>query len=268
MAKIAILGGGNIGTALLRGLLEHGVCAKDICVSNRRAERSVELREAYGVAVTEDNTVAVAGAKVVFVCVKPYKITSVLSSIASALELEEDDCIIVSMAAGITISQLEEVVAAGTPLVRVMPNTPMQIGRGVSAIAAGRFCDAEQLGRVRELLSNVGTVIEVQESDMDAVTAVSGSAPAYLFLFTEAMIDAGVHLGLSRDVARQFAVSTFAGAAEMMAQTDAEPAVLRAQVTSPAGTTAAGIREFEESGMRGMVYRATAKVMQCSRELS
>lgn len=267
MSQIAIIGGGNIGEALLKGLLENGVCAKDICVSNRRAERSAYFRETYQVTTTEDNVVAVAGAAVVFLCVKPFKILEVLNGISAALELEED-CTIVSMAAGISIAQLEEVTVAGTPVIRVMPNTPMQIGRGVSALASGRFCTEEKIEQVSKLLRHVSTVVEVKESDMDAVTALSGSSPAYLFLFTEAMIDAGVQLGLSRTVAQQLVTETFAGAAGMMLQDAADPVALRAQVSSPAGTTVAGIREFEESGLRGMVYRATEQVAKRSRELS
>lgn len=267
MAQIAIVGGGNIGEALLRGLLEHEVAPKDIAVSNRRAERSEYLRDTYQVTTTEDNAVAVAGAAVVFLCVKPAQVVQVLNELSPTLELQED-CVVVSMAAGISIAQLEEATVAGTPIVRVMPNTPMQIGRGVSAVTPGRFCHEENLEQVATLLRHVGDVIEVRESDMDAVTALSGSSPAYLYLFVEAMVDAGVHLGLSREVARQFAVGSFAGAAEMLRNPAADPVVLRAQVSSPAGTTVAGIREFEESGLRGMVYRATEQVARRSAELS
>ena len=162
---------------------------------------------------------------------------------------------------------MEDAVIAGTPVVRVMPNTPMLVGRGMNAIAVGRFVTPEQLADVTELLSSVGEVLPVAESDMDAVTALAGSSPAYFFLVAEALIDAGVSLGLTRPVAEKLVTTSAAGAGAMLSESGQDPATLRANVSSPAGTTVAALRELEVSGLRAAFFRATEACAKRSAEL-
>lgn len=267
MEHIAILGAGNIGEALISGLVASGVDPKSIVATNRTAERSTHLAETYGIETESDNRAAAKDADAIVLCVKPAQIAAVLEEISGEIDDASEQPVVISMAAGVTIAAIEEAVsAAGVPVARVMPNTPMLVGKGVLAVAFGRFVDAEQREAVLELLRSAGTVVEVAESQMDAVTALSGSGPAYFFLLTEALVDAGVSLGLPRDLAATLATATAAGAGEMLAGGTA-PSELRAGVCSPAGTTVAAIREFEESGLRGAVYRATSASAMRSAEL-
>ena len=256
MTKIVVLGGGKIGEALISGLVNAGVDPQSITVTGRRAERGEELRERYGVRDTTDNRLAAEDADVVFLCVKPKMIVDVLGEISGALEENDVTTVLVSMAAGIPLAAMEDAVVAGTPVVRVMPNTPMLVGQGASVLAAGRHVRPEHLDQVREMLASVGTVSVVPESQIDAVTAVSGSGPAYFFLVAEAMIDAGVSLGLSRAVATELVVQTMTGSAAMLAQSGDKASDLRAAVTSPGGTTAAAVRELERGGLRTAFYEA------------
>lgn len=267
MTNIAVIGGGQIGEALVSGLVAANTNPLNIRVTNRNEERGKELHERYGIVNLTDNAQAVDEADVVFLCVKPKGILDVISEITATLDNNSAQSVIVSMAAGISIGAMEENASAGLPVVRVMPNTPMLVRKGMSTVTPGRHVSKEQLEQVKELLGTVGHVVEVAESDLDAVTAMSGSSPAYLFLVTEALIDAGVNLGLSRATAKELAVAAFEGAATMMQETGTEPAVLRAGVSSPAGTTVAAIRELEESGLRGAFYRAAQKCAERSAEL-
>lgn len=267
MSNLAVLGGGKIGEALISGLINAGADPQSITVTNRRPERGAELRDTYGVRDLTDNRQAVEGASVVFLCVKPKGITALIGEISDSLEDNDDTTVLVSMAAGIPIAAMEDAAVAGTPIVRVMPNTPMLVGRGMNAVAPGRFVTDEQLAEVTRLLGTVGEVVPVAESDMDAVTAVAGSSPAYFFLVAEALIDAGVSLGLTRDVAEKLVTTTAAGAGIMLAESGVDPATLRANVSSPAGTTVAALRELEESGIRGAFFRATEACAERSAEL-
>lgn len=264
MTSIAVIGGGKIGEALISGLVASGVNAEDITVSNRRDERSRELNEKYGVVTTSDNAAAAAGADVAFVCVKPKGFIAMLAEIADSLG---DNTTVVSMAAGISLAAMEDAVPAETPVIRVMPNTPMLVRQGMCALAAGSHVTDEQVETTSELLRAVGAVRVVAESDMDAVTALSGSAPAYFYLATEALIDAGVNQGLTRDAAQEFAISSINGAAAMLKESGDDPAALRANVSSPAGTTVAALRELEESGLRGAFFRAAEACAVRSAEL-
>ncbi|GAB2502027.1 pyrroline-5-carboxylate reductase [Corynebacterium atrinae] len=267
MRNLAVLGGGKIGEALISGLINAGADPQTITVTNRRPERGVELREKYGVRDLTDNRQAVEGAGVVFLCVKPKDITSLIGEISDTLEDNDATTVLVSMAAGIPLAAMEDASVAGTPVVRVMPNTPMLVGRGMNAVATGRFVSDEQLAEVTNLLGTVGEVVPVEESDMDAVTALAGSSPAYFFLVAEALIDAGVSLGLTRDIAEKLVTTTAAGAGVMLAESGVDPATLRANVSSPAGTTVAALRELEESGIRGAFFRATEACAQRSADL-
>lgn len=267
MTKIAVIGGGKIGEALISGLVAGGHNPKDIHVANRRPERGKELVETYAITDYTDVKQCVEEVDVVFLCVKPKDTLTILASLSDTLDNNAEDTTVISMAAGITLKALEEVVSAGTPIVRVMPNTPMLVRRGTSVLSPGRFVGEEQLESITELLGAVGDVFVVDEAHMDAVVAMSGSSPAYYFLFVEAMIDAGVNLGLPRKVAKDLAVSSLVGSGLLMQETGEEPAVLRANVSSPGGTTIRAIREFEQAGFRGMVYRATDKCAQRSAEM-
>lgn len=267
MTTIAVLGGGKIGEALISGLIAAGTDPQSIHVTNRRPERGQELRETYGIHDLRDNRRAVEGADVVFLCVKPKGIPALLAEIADTLDANDAATIVVSMAAGVSLATMEDALVAGTPVVRVMPNTPMLVRRGMNAVAPGRYVDEGQLDVVKRLLGSVGDVVLVAESDLDAVTAMSGSSPAYFFLVAEALIDAGVSLGLTRDVAQKLVTGSAAGAGAMLAESGLDPTALRVNVSSPAGTTVAALRELEESGLRGAFFRAAEACARRSAEL-
>jgi pyrroline-5-carboxylate reductase len=271
MARIAIIGGGSMGEAILAGLLRAGRQVKDLVVSERMPERAHYLGEKYSVRMA---TVAeaVETAAFVIVAVKPADAETVIAEIAEAAAQAESDTVeqvFVTVLAGVTIGFYEARLPAGSPVVRVMPNAPALVGAGVSALAAGRFATPEQLADVAGVFKCIGDVLMVPESQLDAVTAVSGSGPAYFFLFVEALVDAAVANGLSRSVATDLAVQTMAGSAAMLlerldgqraagedAGLDTSAARLRAMVTSPGGTTAAGLRELESGGVRAAIAAA------------
>ncbi|BBX10074.1 pyrroline-5-carboxylate reductase [Mycolicibacterium aichiense] len=271
MARIAIIGGGSMGEAILAGLLRAGRQVKDIVVSERMPERARYLGEKYSIQLASVSE-AVETAAFVIVAVKPGDAESVVAEIAEAAAQAESDTVeqvFVTVAAGVTISFYESRLPAGSPVVRVMPNAPALVGAGVSAMAPGRFATAEQLADVAAVFRCVGDVLTVPESQLDAVTAVSGSGPAYFFLFVEALVDAAVANGLGRAVATDLAVQTMAGSAAMLLERldsqraagedvglDTSPARLRAMVTSPGGTTAAGLRELENGGLRAALAAA------------
>ena len=252
---IAIYGGGKIGEALTAGLVAAG--HTDVSVVNRRPERSAYFRETYGVRSSEDPQDAVAD--VVFIAVKPYAVTEVLRGLAPHLV---EGSTVVSLAAGVTLAQLAEA-APQAEVVRVMPNTPMLKGMGMCAIAPAPGADTAE---VEVLLQSVGETIVVEEKDMDAVTALSGSSPAYVYLFAEALVDAGVARGLSRTVASTLAIQSIRGAGEMLAG-DVSPTQLRYDVTSPGGTTAAALRALEDGGLRSAVFSAVDACADRNREL-
>lgn len=262
MTKIAVLGGGQIGEALVSGLIAAGFPAADVVVTNRRQARSAELEEAYGVSTTSNNEQAIAGADYVFLCVKPYAIIELLEGLHPGKE-----SVFISMAAGLTLNALEAAVPQGTPVIRVMPNTPMLVGAGMSTLAPGTAVSEEQTAQVVTLLESVGEVEVIADKDMDAAAALQGSAPAYFFLIAEALIDAGVQLGLTRDSAQRMVTQTVAGSGKMLTDSGRDPVTLRANVTSPGGTTAAALRELEESGLRGAFFRAAEACAQRSKEL-
>jgi pyrroline-5-carboxylate reductase len=279
VSRIAIIGGGNIGEALLSGLLRSGRQVKDIAVAERVSARTRYLSETYSVRVANVAD-AVESADFVIVAVKPSDVDSVTDEIADAVAREKADSVehvFVTVVAGVSTGYFEAKLPAGAPVVRVMPNAPMVVGAGVSAIAKGRFATQEQLKEVSAVFDSVGGVLTVPESQLDAVTAVSGSGPAYFFLMVEALVDAGVAAGLSRPVATDLVVQTMAGSAAMLlerieegggaAGVDTTPARLRATVTSPAGTTAAGLTELERGGFRAAVNAAVAAAKDRSSQL-
>ncbi len=281
MARIAIIGGGNMGEALLAGLLRAGRQVKDLVVSEKSAERATYLSQTYSVqlAALAD---AVENAAFVILAVKPADIESVIVEIANVAGKAESDAVeqvLVSVIAGVTTGYYESHLPAGYPVIRVMPNAPALVGAGITALAKGRFATPEQLSEAAALFECVGSVLTVSEAQLDAVTAVSGSGPAYFFLFVEALVDAGVAGGLSRAVATELAVQTMAGSVAMLLErSDADSAAaagrpdtmaaeLRALVTSPGGTTAAGLRELERGGVRAAVAAAVDAAKTRSEQL-
>ncbi|CRZ16312.1 pyrroline-5-carboxylate reductase [Mycolicibacterium neworleansense] len=281
MSRIAIIGGGSMGEALLSGLLRAGRQVKDMVVAEKFADRAKYLAEKYSVQVTSV-AAAAENATYVVIAVKPADVEKVIDEIADAAVRADSDTaeqVFVSIAAGVATSYYENKLPAGSPVVRVMPNSPIVVGGGVSALAPGRFATPDQLKQVSSIFDAVGGVITVAESQLDAVTAVSGSGPAYFFLMVEALVDAAVESGLSRAVATDLAVQTMAGSAAMLlerldevnaaggAALDTTPAQLRAMVTSPAGTTAAGLRELERGGLRAAVSNAVQAAKTRSEQL-
>ncbi|MBS9375746.1 pyrroline-5-carboxylate reductase [Rhodococcus sp. B50] len=267
MTRIAVIGGGRIGEALVSGLLKNGFATKDLVVAEKFEERRDELSRTYSIRVTDSTSDAAEGADVVVVAVKPNDVDAVVSALAAVDAGNDDEQILVSLAAGIPTVRYENKLPAGFPVVRVMPNTPMLVGEGASVLSAGRYVKQQHLDTVREILASVGTVSVVPEPQIDAVTAVSGSGPAYFFLVAEAMIDAGVALGLTRAVATDLVVQTMTGSAAMLARSGDNAPDLRAAVTSPGGTTAAAIRELERGGLRTAFYEALDAAKRRSAQL-
>jgi pyrroline-5-carboxylate reductase len=262
--RIAILGAGKIGEALLSGLLRGGRLAEQLCFAEQYGERAAEVTARYGVAAVS-SMAAATSADVVVIAVKPPDVSAVVAEIAPALRPET---LVVSVAAGISTAFLEERLPAGARVVRVMPNTPMLVGEGMSVIAAGSHATAEDLSRAEELLGAVGKVVALPEGQLDAVTALSGSGPAYVFLLAEAMIDAGVLIGLTRPVATELAVQTVLGSALMLRDSGDSAAQLREAVTSPGGTTAAALRRLEDRRFRAALSDALEAARDRSREMA
>ncbi len=252
MTKIAILGAGKIGEALLSGLLSAGRTAETLLFTERYPERVAELTTRYGVRGVE-TAEAAEQADVLVVAVKPQDIEPLLHELADCIT---PGTLVVSLAAGLPTSLYERHLPAGTPVVRVMPNTPMLVGEAMSAISPGSHADAGHLQLVEELLRSVGKVVRVPESQQDAVTALSGSGPAYFFFLVEAMIDAGILLGLPRAVSAELIIQSAVGAATMLRDSGEHPVALREAVTSPGGTTIAAIRELENHGVRAALLSA------------
>ena len=260
---VAIIGAGVMGETLLSGLIRGGRDVADLAVGEKRPERAAELREKYGVTVVSN--VEAAAAETVVLVVKPQDMTDVLAEIAPHLRPGQ---LLVSLAAGITTALIEKHVPDGVAVVRVMPNTPALVDEGMAAISAGSHCDPEHLEVAESLLATTGRVVRVPEKQQDAVTAISGSGPAYLFFVVESMIEAGVHLGLPRTTATELVVQTVVGSAKLLRETGEHPTVLREQVTSPGGTTAAAIRELEDHKVRAAFITAMEAARDRSRALA
>jgi pyrroline-5-carboxylate reductase len=248
-----------LGETLLSGLFRGGRDVADLLVGEKRPERAAELREKYGVTVVANTEAATA--QTVVLVVKPQDMADVLTEIAPHLRPGQ---LLVSLAAGIPTRAIEKHNPDGVAVVRVMPNTPALVDEGMAAISAGTHCDDDHLATAEALLSTTGRVVRVPEKQQDAVTAISGSGPAYLFFVVEAMIEAGVHLGLPRTTATELVVQTVVGSAKLLRETGTHPTVLREQVTSPGGTTAAAIRELEDHKVRAAFITA----MEAARDRS
>jgi pyrroline-5-carboxylate reductase len=265
-SRIAILGCGKIGEALVAGLLSSGWRQPtDIVVTGRRRERLDELEAAHGVSATLSNAEAVAGAELVVIAVKPQDFETLLGEIGPLLSPEQT---VLSVAAAIPTSAIERRIAPSVPVVRAMPNAPATVHEGIAGICPGAHADDDHVGLAEEVLEHLGGVVRVPERYMDAVTAVSGSGPAYFALLAEAMIEAGILLGLSREVSTRLVVQTMLGTAKLLRDENIHPVELRETVTSPGGTTIRAIRELERSGVRAAFLNAIQAAMERSKELA
>lgn len=262
--RIAVLGGGVMGETILAAILAAGWSGDQLVLSERRAEVAQRISERHGVILGDSNADTVAGADVVIVAVKPQDVHGLLAEISDSLR---SDAVVVSVAAGLSTAWFEQRLAEGQPIVRVMPNTPAVVGEGMSAISGGSSASADHLELVEALLAETGRVIQVPESQQDAVVGISGSGPAYVFYIADALSEAGVLLGLTRDDARELAVQTLLGAATLLRETGDHPALARERVSSPAGTTIAALREMDERGVRAALIAAAQAAHDRSVEL-
>ncbi|MGH3343719.1 MAG: pyrroline-5-carboxylate reductase [Carbonactinosporaceae bacterium] len=262
--RVAVLGAGKMGEALLSGLLRAGQPARDLLATARRAERVRVLRERYGVEVVT-NAEAAKAADTLILAVKPQDMSALLDELAPHVPA---DRLVVTAAAGTPTTFIERRLPEGIPVVRVMSNTPVLVDQAMSAISAGAHATSEHLRRTEEILAPVGAVIRVPESQQDAVTALSGSGPAYVYYLVEAMTDAGILLGLPRSVAHDLIVQAVYGAAVMLRESGEHPVTLREAVTSPGGTTIAAIRELEQHRVRAAFLDAIEAARDRARGLA
>jgi pyrroline-5-carboxylate reductase len=264
--RVAILGAGRLGESLLRGFLDSGWREPgDLVVTARREERLADLRERHGVTAEASNAAAIDGAALVIVSVKPQDISAVLAEISPAISGSET---VLSVAAGVTTAFIEGHLPAGSRVVRAMPNAPSLIQEGIAGISGGSSAGERDLALAEEALGHLGAVVRVAERDMDAVTALSGSGPAYFALLAEAMIEAGLLLGLSREVSTRLVVQTMVGSGLLLRDERMHPVELREAVTSPGGTTTRAIRELERSGVRAAFLNAITAATERSAELA
>jgi pyrroline-5-carboxylate reductase len=264
--RVAFLGGGKMGEALISGLIRSGGrSADEIMVTNRREERARELAGKYGVTATLDNGEATRWADVLVLMAKPQDIETLLSQIREHVTPQD---LVISFAAGVRTSFVQKHLPDDVPVVRVMSNVPVMVDEAMSVISAGARATEEHMALTEELLGYVGKVLRLKEVHLDAVTATSGSGPAYFFLLAEAMIEACILLGLSRDVATELIIQTMLGSAKMLRDTGMHPVELREMVTSPGGTTIEAIRRLEEAGVRAAFLNAIDAARHRSLELA
>jgi len=263
--KVGFVGAGNMGEALIRGLVESGAVPPDaILATDVRAERTRDLAKRFGIKALDDNVALVRSAEVVILAVKPQIMEPVLREIEPALTARP---LLLSIAAGVPTAKIRAVLGAYPRLIRVMPNTPALVLEGVTALARGPGLDADDLDTAREIFAAVGRVVVVEETLMDAVTGLSGSGPAYVAIVIEALADGGVRVGLDRATAMTLATRTVLGAARLLSDTGMHPGALKDMVASPGGTTIAGVAALEEGGLRTTLIRAVERATERSREL-
>jgi pyrroline-5-carboxylate reductase len=267
--RIAVIGAGKLGETLVRGLLAAGrVKPQDVVVTAGHLPRARDAAKRLGVKAAKSNVEAVRGADVILLCVKPQQVGRVVAEIAPELERTQ---LLVSAAASMSTAFIEARLGASIPVVRAMPNTPAMLRLGMTALCAGRYAKAAHVAKARALFDAVGRTVVVDESHMDAVTGLSASGPAFLFIIIESLAEAGVKVGLPRTIATELAAQTVYGSGAMVLQTGEHPAKLKDEVTTPAGTTIDGILELEDGGLRvtliKAVVRATQRATQRAREL-
>ena len=264
MHTVAVIGAGKIGELLLAGLLRSGWPVDRLVATARRAERSEELRTRYGVRVV-DNEIAVREAEVIAIAVKPQDAGALMAELGPKVPADK---LIISLCAGLSTGFFAKWLPTGTPVVRVMTNTPALVDEAMTAISAGTFATAAHLTLAEEMFTPLGRTIRVPESQQDAVTALSGSGPAYFYYLVEAMTDAGILLGLPRQVAYDLIVQTAIGSAIMLRDSGEHPVKLREAVTSPAGTTINAIRELEKHGVRAALLAALEAARDRAQEIA
>ncbi len=262
---IAFLGAGNMAEALIRGMLAAGVATAERLIANDVSlERLEQLSRNYGVVVQKSQKEAVSRADIIILSVKPQVIDAVLAKIAPVADKSK---IVISIAAGVTIERIESVLKGAPRVVRVMPNTPALVLAGAAGLAAGSSATPEDLALAREIFTAVGRAVIVDEKLMDAVTGLSGSGPAYVFTIIDALADAGVKAGIPRQTALELSAQTVYGAAKMVLETNEHPGKLRDMVTSPGGTTIAGLHEIEKGKLRATLMNAVEAATNRSKEL-
>ncbi len=264
MGTIGFVGGGNMAEALIKGLLQGAFPAEKISVSEPGSGRRQFLEKLYGIRCIADNLTLVRDSSLVVLAIKPQLLSEVVGDFAAAFS---GDKLLLSILAGVTTTTLEDCFDGRPRLVRAMPNTPALVGEGATALCAGRFATVDDLTAARHIFEAVGSVHLVAESQMDAVTGLSGSGPAYVFTVIEALADGGVREGLPRETALQLAVQTVLGAARLVKESGEHPALLRDKVCSPGGTTIAAVQTLEDRGLRGTLMAAVAAATRRSREL-
>jgi len=262
--SIAFLGGGNMANALIKGLIRAGTPPSRISATVRREEKKQELEKAHGIVVGMDNVAAARAAEVVVLAVKPQALDKLLQEIAPVIDHGK---LVISIAAGVPIAALEHRLGAGARIVRAMPNTPALVGLGATAISGGEHATQDDLTLATRLFDSVGITTVVDEYLLDAVTGLSGSGPAYIFLIIEALSDAGVKVGLSRHIALKLAAQTVLGSAHLLQETGAHPGTLKDQVTSPGGTAIAGLHTLEAGGLRTTLIDAVEAATVRAKEL-
>jgi pyrroline-5-carboxylate reductase len=264
--KIVLVGGGNMGEALVAGLIHSGHWKpSQITVCDVRHDQLAKLQLRYKVKVSVDNARAARRANMILLAVKPQHMKQVLEVLGPSIRSSQ---LILSIAAGVTTRFIEKYVARGVPVIRMMPNTPALVGQGMAAVARGRFAKEPHERAARNIMETVGKVVTVSEKAMDAVTAVSGSGPAYVFYLAEAMKDAGIQLGLAPQVSDLLVRQTVKGAGALLAQSEEDARALRERVTSPGGTTESALKVMEKAKVRTIISKALAHAAERSRELS
>lgn len=262
---IAFLGAGNMAEAFIKGLLRSGVAVPgEILCTDRRQDRLADLARLYGVRTSTDNRAAAAEAQIVFLSVKPQVMNKLLDEIAPAIDEKK---LVVSIAAGVPLAAIERKVGHGIRIVRTMPNTPALVGAGATALAPGDHATEADMAQAKALFDAVGKTVVVDEPLLDAVTGLSGSGPAYVFLVIEALADAGVKVGLDRRTAQDLAAQTVLGSAKLLIETGEHPGKLKDQVTSPGGTAIAGLHTLEAGGLRTTLMNAVEAATKRSHEL-
>ncbi|MGC4115344.1 MAG: pyrroline-5-carboxylate reductase [Myxococcales bacterium] len=263
--RLCIIGSGNMGEAMIRGLLRTGATqASDIVATDPRSDQLEQVQKAFGVEVTKDNLAAVKGADIIFLSIKPQTMNKVLGQIGSAIDGTK---LVISIAAGVPIAAIERKLRHGARIVRAMPNTPALVGAGATAIALGEHATSEDEAIAKSLFDAVGMTVVVDEDMLDAVTGLSGSGPAYVFLILEALADAGVKVGMPRYTAQKLAAQTLYGSAKLAIETGVHPGQLKDQVTSPGGTAIAALHTLEQGGLRTTLINAVESATKRSREL-
>jgi pyrroline-5-carboxylate reductase len=262
---IAFLGAGNMAEAIIKGLLRAGTARPEgIIATGRRTERLEEIKRAYGIRTSQDNLAAAREAEIVVLSVKPQAMDKLVVQVAPALDHRK---LVISVAAGVPIAALERRLGAGARIIRTMPNTPSLVGAGACALARGEHASEEDLAVASRIFQSVGITTVVEENLLDAVTGLSGSGPAYIFLVIEALSDAGVKVGLPRYTALKLAAQTVLGSAQLLIETNVHPGQLKDQVTSPGGTAIAGLHTLEAGGLRTTLINAVEAATRRAREL-